>query len=43
MEQLITGSTVTFTYDVSLFEPQHIRRLVDLYLGQIELAHRALQ
>jgi hypothetical protein len=34
---------LTFTYDVSLFEPQHIRRLMDLYMDQIELAHRALQ
>jgi NRPS condensation-like uncharacterized protein len=29
---------LTFTYDAGLFESQHVNRLVDLYLEQVELA-----
>jgi NRPS condensation-like uncharacterized protein len=34
---------LTFTYDASLFEPQHVERLVNLYVEQIELAGQTLQ
>lgn len=38
------GTTwLTFTYDAGLFESQHVKRLLDLSLEQIELARQALQ
>jgi len=33
---------LTFTYDAALFEPQHVERLLGLYLEQVELAERSL-
>jgi hypothetical protein len=34
---------LTFTYDTSQFEPQHVKRLVEIYLEQVKLAGRELE
>lgn len=38
------GNTwLTFTYDTGQFEPQHVKRLVEIYVEQVNLAERELQ